>query len=76
MARNAFALGQSAAGLGALRPVDLSPIHRAKAALRVAKAPAFEYVVTFAWRRQTAFRDEIPFSDELPIGGFIDRIHL
>lgn len=70
---NAFVLGRSAAGRAALRTVDLTPIYRAKAALRVAKAPETEYLVSFAWRRRATFGDEIPFGDDLPVGGFIDR---
>jgi len=70
---NAFVLGRSALGLGALRPVDLTPIRRAKEALRVAKAPETEYLVSFAWRRQATFGDNIPFGEALPFGGFIQR---
>ncbi|MBN9033705.1 MAG: phage tail protein I [Rhizobiales bacterium 63-7] len=70
---NAFVLGRSAAGLGALRTIDLTPIHRAKEALRVAKAPETEYLVSFAWRRRVTFGDRPSFGDDLPFSGFIDR---
>lgn len=70
---NAFVLGRSAAGRGALRPVDLTPIRRAKEALLVAKAPETEYLVSFAWRRRATFGDDILFGDSLPFGGFIQR---
>lgn len=70
---NAFVLGRSAAGLGALRTVDPTPIHRAKNALRVAKAPETEYLVSFAWRRRVTFGDRPSFGDDLPFSGFVDR---
>ena len=70
---NTFVIGRSALGLGALRPVDLTPIHRAKEALRVAKASETEYLVSFAWRRMATFGDDIPFGDGLPFGGYVVR---
>lgn len=73
---NAFVLGLSALGKAALRSVDLTPVKRAKEAMRAAKAPETEYLITTAWRRPIIVGDDISFGDELPIGGFIDRTHL
>ncbi|MDG3580420.1 phage tail protein I [Rhizobium sp. YJ-22] len=73
---NAFVLGLSALGHGAVRNVDLTPVRRVKEAMRIAKAPSTEYLVTAAWRRQITFADEILIADGRPIGGFIDRTHI
>lgn len=73
---NAFVLGLSALGRGALRKIDLTPVRRAKEAMRVAKAPETEYLITTAWRRQITFADEILIADGHPVGGYIDRTHL
>lgn len=73
---NAFVFGWSALGKAALRDVDLTPIMRAKTALRASKAPETEYLVSFAWRRPATFGDGISFDDGLPFGGHIDRTHL
>ena len=73
---NAFVAGRSAAGMAAGRNVDLTPINRAKTALRVSKAPETEYLVSFAWRRPATFGDGLTFGDERPFGAYVDRTHL
>ncbi|SMD10000.1 phage tail protein, P2 protein I family [Fulvimarina manganoxydans] len=73
---NAFVAGRSAAGMAAGRNVDLTPINRAKTALKVSKAPETEYLVSFAWRRPATFGDGLTFGDERPFGAYVDRTHL
>ena len=73
---NAFVLGRSALGHGALRRVDLEPIRRAKRALEVAKAEETEYLVSFSWQRPVTFRDEPPMDGSVRFGGTVPRHRL
>lgn len=73
---NAYEMYRSAIGKAALRSVDRTPVMRAKRALEVSKAPETEYLISVAWRRQNALRDEIALSDERNLGGWTDRTRL
>ncbi|MBO9424692.1 phage tail protein I [Labrenzia sp. R4_1] len=72
---NAFVFGRSAWGQGAFRSVDQTPVDRVRQALRIAKAPETEYLLTTAWRRSATFEDDIP-DDILPVGFFVETERL
>lgn len=66
----AFEIMRSGIGLAALRPVSREPIERAKLAMRTAKAPETEYLVSFSWRRRVRFGDRPTFGAGLRFGAF------
>ncbi|MQY44505.1 phage tail protein I [Rhizobiales bacterium RZME27] len=68
-----FQVGRSSFGRGALRPVDLEPLRRAKRALSVAKVPDTQYSITFAWRRPITIQDGIPIDGSHAVAGWMDR---
>lgn len=69
----AMRLGRGALGLHGAVAVSREPLRRARIAASVAKAPATQYTVTFAWRRRVTF-DEMAFG--LPFDAFTDRSRL
>ncbi|SNY94059.1 phage tail protein, P2 protein I family [Cohaesibacter sp. ES.047] len=73
---NSFVLGRSALGLAAARPVDLTPLQRAKKAARIAKAEHVEYLVNFSYKRRATFGDALPLDGSYTISPFLDREHL
>ena len=73
---NAYEMHRSAIGKAALRSVDRTPVLRAKRALEVSKAPETEYLISVAWRRANALRDDIALSEARNVGGWTDRTRL
>jgi P2-related tail formation protein len=68
-----FQIGRSSFGRGALRPVDLEPLRRAKRALSIAKVPDTQYSITFAWRRPITIQDGILIDGSHAVAGWMDR---
>lgn len=75
---HAIVVGQTAVGLAALRPVDLTPIDRANNALSLSKAPETAMSVSYAHRVPRTLDDGIDLdnNEQNVLGAFKDRQRL
>ncbi|MCV6548559.1 MAG: phage tail protein I [Cohaesibacter sp.] len=73
---NGFGVGLGGVGKVAARTVDKTPILRAKQALRIAKDPDQEWLVSFSWLHKAAFADALPLDGNHTLNAHVERTNL